>query len=500
MLADSSVPDNRLRVMNDGPVRAQQDYVLYWMVANRRHDYNFSLQRAVEWAQHLGKPLVVFEALRVDYGWASQRLHAFVVAGMRDNAARFETRPVTYYPYLERRAGEGRGLLEALARRACVVVTDDFPAFFIPRMVAKAGRRLSVRLEAVDGNGLLPMRGTDKTFARAHDFRRHLQRTLPEAIYAYPKQDPLRSAALPRLPALPEDVCARWSPATASELNDPPLGSLPVDHGVAPVDIPGGSTAGRSQMRRFLDERLSRYGEDRNQPDVQGASGLSPYLHFGHVSAHAVVRELAAWEDWTPDVLRPSSAGKREGWWQMSAAAEAFLDELVTWREVGFNMCALRPDDYDRYESLPPWAQRTLEEHASDPREHVYTLEQFERSATHDEIWNAAQRELVQTGRMHNYLRMLWGKKILEWTPSPRHALAVMVELNNKYALDGRNPNSYSGIFWCLGRYDRAWGPERPIFGKIRFMSSDSTRRKLRLKPYLARFGDSGCAQAGLGF
>jgi deoxyribodipyrimidine photo-lyase len=171
----------------------------------------------------------------------------------------------------------------------------------------------------------------------------------------------------------------------------------------------------------------------------------------------------------------------------MSGAAESFLDELVTWRELGFNMCWQRPD-YDQYESLPAWAQQTLEEHSSDLRPVVYTLDQLQSATTHDALWNAAQTQLVTEGRMHNYLRMLWGKKILEWSATPRDALASMIELNNRFAVDGRNPNSYSGIFWVLGRYDRAWGPERPIFGKIRYMTSENTARKLKLSNYLRSY------------
>ncbi|MEQ9323841.1 MAG: deoxyribodipyrimidine photolyase, partial [Polyangiaceae bacterium] len=174
--------------------------------------------------------------------------------------------------------------------------------------------------------------------------------------------------------------------------------------------------------------------------------------------------------------------------WGMSAGAEAFLDELVTWREVGLNMCFHR-DDYDQLESLPDWAKKTIAEHADDERPVLYDLDQLDAAETGDEIWNAAQRQLVRDGRMHNYLRMLWGKKIYGWSPSAADALDVMIELNNRYAVDGRDPNSYSGIFWVLGRYDRAWGPERPIFGKLRYMTSDSTRKKLRLKGYLAKHG-----------
>jgi deoxyribodipyrimidine photo-lyase len=174
----------------------------------------------------------------------------------------------------------------------------------------------------------------------------------------------------------------------------------------------------------------------------------------------------------------------------MSEPAEAFLDELITWREVGFNMAALRPEDYDRYDSLPDWARKTLAKHARDRREHLYSLEEFEQARTHDPLWNAAQRQLVREGRIHNYLRMLWGKKILQWTASPQGAADVMIELNNRYALDGQDPNSYSGIFWVLGRYDRPWGPERPVFGTVRYMSSQNTARKVAVQSYLERYGE----------
>jgi deoxyribodipyrimidine photo-lyase len=157
---------------------------------------------------------------------------------------------------------------------------------------------------------------------------------------------------------------------------------------------------------------------------------------------------------------------------------------------MGFNLSFRQPETYDKFESLPDWARKTLDEHASDERPYLYSLEDFESASTHDELWNAAQRELVQTGVMHNYMRMLWGKKILHWTQSPRQALAIMEHLNNKYGLDGRDPNSYSGIFWVLGRYDRAWGPKRPIFGSVRYMTSDSAAKKLRLKKYVERFAD----------
>jgi deoxyribodipyrimidine photo-lyase len=163
------------------------------------------------------------------------------------------------------------------------------------------------------------------------------------------------------------------------------------------------------------------------------------------------------------------------------------LDQLLTWREVGFNGCACQPN-YDDYESLPSWAKATLAKHAADERPYLYTLKQFRSAQTHDRLWNAAQRQLLTEGRIHNYMRMLWAKKVLHWAASPQEALDILIELNNRYALDGQDPNSYSGIFWTFGRYDRAWGPERPIFGTIRYMSSENTARKVHVADYIARY------------
>ena len=483
------VPAIRIRAANTAPVRADAAAVVYWMIAARRSRYNFALSRAVEWALDLGRPLVVFEPLRCGYRWASDRLHRFVIEGMRDNAARLRSTRVCYFPYLEPQPGEGSGLLAALAEHAALVVTDDFPAFFLPRMVASAARRLRVRVEQVDSCGLLPLRGADSAFPTAYAFRRYLQRSLPPHLDNFPQADPLEGLELPPRFTLPEPITRRWPPADpATWLAQPHrLSQLPIDHTVAPAPATGGEQAAVQTLRQFLDERLPQYAALRNHPDEDAASGLSPYLHFGHVSAHEMFVELARREAWTAERLGTRAQGRREGWWGMTPPAEAFLDEAITWRELGYNFCAHRHDT-DQYASLPAWARQTLAAHAGDPRPHQYTLDEFERAQTHDRLWNAAQSQLVREGRIHNYLRMLWGKKILEWSPKPEDALAIMIELNNKYAVDGRDPNSYSGIFWVLGRYDRPWGPERPIFGKVRYMSSENTARKVRLHNYLSRF------------
>lgn len=484
------VPSLRIRAMNDAPVRSGGSYALYWMTANRRTRSNFSLQRALEWCAELNRPLLIFEALRVGYRWASDRMHRFVLQGMADNRAALKDLPVRYYACVEPEQGHGEGLLETLAADAAVVVTDDFPCFFIPAMLRLVSRRLDVKLEAIDSNGLLPMRAANKVYPTAYAFRRFLQKELPKHFDEFPKPAPFQGLRLPAPPQIPRKVLERWPEAGLRLLEATPavLSSLPIDHDVRPACFDGGHKAAAARLARFLEDGLSRYAEERNQPDSDAASGLSPYLHFGHVSAHEAFSQLVEREDWTPDCISEQTKGAREGWWGMTVNAESFLDELITWRELGYNMCWQR-SDYDRFDSLPDWAQATLAEHEADERPYVYSLEELELARTHDELWNAAQRQLVREGRMHNYLRMLWGKKVLEWTETPREAASTLIHLNNKYAVDGRDPNSYSGIFWCLGRYDRPWGPERPIFGKVRYMSSENTRRKLNVREYLEMYG-----------
>jgi deoxyribodipyrimidine photo-lyase len=412
-------------------VNGAGEYVLYWMTAYRRRHFNFALERAVFWATELRKPLVIFEGLACRYPWANTRIHTFVLQGMRDNLKQFKGAPVSYFPFVERSPGEGREVLSRFGRRACVIVTDDFPAFEIPKWISIAADRFPVLFEKVDSNGIFPMRATDRLFVTAHSFRTFLAKQ-PARIA--PLADPLDGIDLPRIKSL------RIPSVDLSFVPDV------IDKAVEPVSsIEGGGSHARAQLQTFLSGNSE-------------SSGLSPYLHFGHISSHEVYQRVLA---------------------SRQPYRERFLDQLVTWRELGFNMCALSPI-YDRYESLPQWAQNTLAKHSSDPRPILYTAEQLETASTHDQLWNTAQMELLNTGSIRNRLRMLWGKKILEWSATTQEALEIMIHLNNKYALDGRDPNSYSGIFWILGRYDRPWGPERPIFGLVRYMSSESTAKKLR--------------------
>lgn len=486
-------PSVRRRAGNSAPVDPEGSYVLYWMTSARRLGFNFAFDRARFLARELGKPVLVFEALRCGHRWACARFHRFAMDGMAENLERARRAGLGYYPYVERRPGEGRGLLEALARHAAAVVGDDFPCFFLPRMAGAAAARIPVLFELVDGNGLLPLATAGRAFSRAVDFRRHLQRELPRHLSAMPVRDPLRTPPAQGPARVPARILARWPAAGAAELASGTfLASLPVDREVGPVDgAEGGATAARRLLRRFLDERLSRYGGERNDPDAAAASELGAHLHFGHISVHEILLELARREGWEPDFLSPEANGSREGFWGMSASAEAWLDQVATWRELGYGFCWYEPR-YGDFDTLPDWALRTLREHEADARPHVYTLEEFEQGRTRDPLWNAAQRQLREQGRIHSYLRMLWGKKVLHWSRSPRDAWEILVHLNNKYALDGRDPNSYSGIAWCFGRFDRPWGPVRPVFGRVRYMTSESAMRKLSPAGYLERFAPGG--------
>jgi len=485
----SSVPATRVRSANSLPVRHDGDFVLYWMIASRRVTWNFALDRAVEWAEKLQKPLVILEALRCGYPWASDRIHRFVLDGMAENACYLDGTDVLYYPYLEPKPNAGKGLLGALVSRACVVVTDDFPCSFLPRMVASAVQQVPVHMEIVDSNGLLPMRQAEKAYPTAYAFRRFLQKELPRHLMEFPKANALCNAKFPKGKSLPSEIAKRWPKASAGLLNsgERVLKGIPLNHEVSPVETRGGSAAAQTLLQTFLQRKLATYAHARNEPAQQATSELSPYLHFGHISVHQIFSELTAHEGWSASHLAVRATGNRSGWWGTSPDAEAFLDQLITWRELGFNCCHMRKD-YDQFESLPAWALKTLRLHTRDERTYVYTLEQFEYAKTHDPLWNAAQTQLFKEGRIHNYLRMLWGKKIMQWTRTPEKALEIMVELNNKYALDGRDPNSYSGIFWCLGRYDRPWGPERPIFGTVRYMSSENTARKFTVRDYIQKY------------
>lgn len=484
-----NINSKRVFRKNEKEANTQGKYVLYWMQINRRMEHNYALEYAVAWANKLDLPLLVYEGLRVDYPWASDRIHQFILQGMKEHLQYAHTHDINYLAYAEKTKGEGRGLVKRLCEQAAVLISDEFPVFIIPEHNRAVASKVEIPFFTVDANGVLPMAVSEKDPYSAFIFRKTVQKYFREAFESAPKAEPLRDLKMRKKVDLGPIIThyginEDWRNDISSFVS-----SLDIDHQVEPLPVAGTREEALRRLDVFLDRKLNRYEDERNHPDTNASSGLSPWLHFGKISSHEIVSKALAQQPktWSFNDIS-SSGGKNRGYFKGYGYIESFLDELITWREVGYHFAFHRPD-YAEYTSLPKWALATLEEHKSDPRPKIYSLEELELSKTDDALWNAAQNQLRRDGIIHNYLRMLWGKKVLEWTPDAETALAYLIELNNKYAIDGRNPNSYSGIFWIFGRFDRAWGPERPIYGKVRYMTSESTRRKLKLDRYLAEFG-----------
>lgn len=500
----------RLHVRSDAAPRPDKGYVLYWMQSAHRFHYNFALEAAVAWANRLQKTLVIYEELHCDYPWACDRFHVFYMEMMEEHLRQADAHPASqdgrlvYHPHVERTPGSGDAGFELLAAQAAYVVADEFPAFFLRERNREMGHRLSkagIPFVTVDSNGLIPLGLTDKDPYTAYVFRRIVQKNFVPAYLSAPKAQPLDdlkgpgvqgdgmgAQAAPNSSLLPSDL-HQIAPHARKALSDiaSTVASLPIRHDIPPTAMKGTREAALRRLHNFITSDLLDYNEKRNHPDLAKTSRLSPWLHFGQISEYEVVKAALSRMPAGWDLDRITFAdGKSEGFFQGDPNVESFLNEVVTWRGVGYHYCHHR-DDYAEFSSLPDWAKETMDEHRGDVRTHLYTFEQLEQAKTHDVIWNAAQNQLRREGLIHNYLRMLWGKKVIEWSPDPETALRWLIELNNQYALDGRDPNSYSGIFWCFGRFDRAW-QEREIFGKLRYMSSDNTRRKVRLEAYLREY------------
>ncbi len=470
------------------------EYVLYWMQINRRLHHNFALEYAVAWANKLERPLVILEGLACDYPWATARTSTFILEGMAGHLRQLQNvDSVTYIPYPEQQKGSYSTLVGDLCKRSALLVSDEYPVFIMRERNERLEKELEIPFHTIDSNGIIPMALSDKAPYSAFIFRKLMQKMFLTCWEQPPLEHPLKGLKDQGRPDLPDDIRSKQQTGmsrleSADTIAQFVSGISELDHSIGPVKIKGTREAGLERLHDFTGNDLLRYDDDRNDPDKERTSRLSPWMHIGKLSAFEVVAEVFAMQPEGWDIRNATPAGgKRSGFFGGHDAIESFLDEVITWREVGYHF-ARHTADYDQFGSLPSWARETLSDHADDPREHTYSYQELAESRTHDPVWNAAQTQLRQEGRIHNYLRMLWGKKVLEWTPDPQTALSYLIDLNNYYAIDGRDPNSYSGIFWIFGRFDRAWGPERPIFGKIRYMTSNSTRKKVKLDNYLKRY------------
>lgn len=445
--------DPRLTVRRSGEPDPDGKCVVYWMQRAQRSVGNPALTAAIDTGNCLGKPVVVFFQLVPHAHHANHRHYQFLVEGLGDIAAGLRKRRVGFVV----RRYPDHGLLRFCAEvRPCLVVADENPLAHAERLKSRITDKITVPFWSVDADVVVPSR----LLAREH----YAARTIRPKI----------QALLPQFMQLVENPAARCLWRTTSDvpsLVPAPslLNGLPMDRAVGPsAYFHGGFQAAQRGLESFLRSRLHGYATQRNQPDLDGTSQLSPYLHFGHIGVQAVA--MAVKNANAPEVDRA-----------------AFLEELIVRRELAVNFVRFNRN-YENFDACEPWADVTHRKHIRDPRQYLYCEKQLEGAETHDPLWNAAQKQMVLTGWMHGYLRMYWAKKILEWTESPQAAYEIAVRLNDRYELDGRDPNGYAGIAWAIvGKHDRAWGPERPVYGKIRYMSFASTSRKFNSKAYIAR-------------
>ena len=447
----------RITIRRPGAPHPAGKCVVYWMQRAQRGVDNHAVNLAVASANELKLPLVVYFAGISNFPHANLRHYAFLQQGLPDIEEDLAARNITF---LMRRAPHESHERLLADVEAAICIGDENPMREPERWRADLAKKLRIPFWTVDTDVVVPTRLFGKAQYAAYTMRPRLYKLVPEFLKPY--ENPHADVAWQR----PKDFKADDVRA------DITAGWKDLDRTVLPVpEWHGGTHAGLARLKLFTQSKLKHYIDERNSPEADGTSAMSPYLHYGHVGPQTIALAVAAAAAADPTLIK---------------AKESYFNELLTWRELAINFVRYQPD-YDNAKAAEDWARKTIGEHDHDKRDVVYTVEQLERAQTYDELWNAAQMQMVKHGWMHNYMRMYWGKKIVEWTPNVDAAMTAAVYLNDKYFLDGRDPNGYSGIAWAvLGKFDRPWG-SRAVFGKRRYMSGQSTGRKFDAKKYIAQ-------------
>jgi deoxyribodipyrimidine photo-lyase len=448
--AHRRVDPSRIRILRSGEPATGP--VFYWMSRDQRVRDNWALLYAQDIALRFGMPLGVVFCLSPAFLGATARQYGFMLRGLQEVERGLAAKGIRFILLV----GDPKKAISAFLKEqsAALMVTDFDPSKIKIAWKRSVTRAVRIPVHEVDTHNIVPCWiASPKQEYGAYTLRPKLRKLLPDYLTEFP--------GLARHPR-------KWSSRMKRTDWRKVRRGLKVDETVAEVDwIEPGEAAADRALKRFAVTKLNRYDEDRNDPILDGQSGLSPYLHFGQLSAQRVA-------------LTVLQAKSRE------ASREAFLEELITRRELSDNFCFYVPD-YDNQKGFPSWARKTLGEHRQDRREHRYSLRELEAARTHDDLWNAAQLEMVTIGKMHGYMRMYWAKKILEWTRSPEEAMRIAIYLNDKYELDGRDPNGYAGIAWSIGGvHDRPWGTRR-VFGMIRYMSYNGCRSKFDVDGYIRK-------------
>lgn len=444
----------RIRTMIEGEQR--DGPVIYWMSRDQRAHDNWALLHAQAAAAARNAPLAVVFSLLPSFANATLRHYAFVLKGLREVAATLADHNIPFFLL----RGEPQHTLPQFIKQHNVglMVSDFSPIRAKREWNAQLIDQLSIPYLEVDTHNVLPVWETSpKQEFAARTIRSKINKRLTDFLDEFPTLEKHK---------------IDW-PGQIDQIDwDAALNTLDIDRTVPEIDwAEPGEQAGQKAMGEFITQRLERYDAQRNNPNVPGQSNLSPYIHYGHIAVQRLALDV-----------RASSAPQE--------VQDTFLEEVIVRRELSDNFCFYN-ENYDNLDGIPDWAKKTLEEHANDPRPHLYTLDQFEHAQTHDAAWNAAHTQMVREGKMHGYMRMYWCKKMLEWTASPAQAMEWAIYLNDKYEIDGRDPNGYVGIAWSIGGvHDRPWF-ERPVFGKIRYMSYGGLKSKFDVEAYIKRYSDT---------
>ncbi|MGF1632997.1 MAG: deoxyribodipyrimidine photo-lyase [Phycisphaerae bacterium] len=460
------IPEERIHQLNDKPIDPAGVYVLYWMQASQRTRYNHALEYAVGQANDLGQSLLVCFGLMDDYPEANLRHYHFMVQGLADVETSLKRRDIK----LVVKHGHPAEVALHYGKRASVIVVDQSYTRWPRRWYEKVADEAKVRLVQVESEIVVPVESASvKQEHAARTIRPRIQRQWDKFI-APVEHGKVNKSSLP----LHETGDVDLSDAARA------CAKLKLDTSVpASPMFNGGETEAQKLFDAFLEARLNGYATERNEVSENKHSFMSMYLHFGHISPV----ELAV-------RVRETKQGKPDD-------RDNYLEELIIRRELSKNFTWYCPH-YDSYENIPGWAKKTLAEHRNDERPHTYTREQLVNAETHDDYWNAACRQQVVTGFMHNYMRMYWGKKVLEWHDDPAEAYATLLWLNNRFFIDGRDPNSYGNVAWVFGQHDRAW-TERSIFGKVRYMNSAGLERKFKIGKYVQQVDEMARELGALG-
>ncbi|BDQ03994.1 deoxyribodipyrimidine photo-lyase [Ignavibacterium sp.] len=444
------VNEKRVRLLQKG--NETPGPIVYWMSRDQRVHDNWALIFSQQLALERQKPLLVLFNLVPNFLEATIRQYGFMLKGIEQLEVELKKYKI---PFVLSLGNPEKEIPDFLKRINAAILVSDFDPLRIKRIWKRdVAKKISIPFYEVDAHNIVPcLYVSNKVEFGAYTIRPKIHKALPEFLDEFPKLKVMKNHEL-------NYESIDWSKAEKS---------LNINLDVKEIDwlIPGEANA-QKVLKDFLENIFDNYAEDRNDPNKNALSNLSPYLHFGQISAQRIALTV-------------------EQFYGNHPSAQSFLEELIVRRELSDNFCYFNPK-YDSFDGFPDWAKNTLNEHRKDKREFVYSLEDFEQAKTHEDLWNAAQLEMVKTGKMHGYMRMYWAKKILEWSKSPEDALKIAIYLNDKYELDGRDPNGYVGCAWSVGGvHDRAW-TERPVFGKIRYMNLNGAKRKFDVDSYIKKF------------